>query len=575
MLIVSSINSSRFNFLVVLFLALMLPGLPLFLAAQDLYLMPGNREINSFLDELAGQQVISLNTAIKPYSRKIVAQCLTEAQQKSEKLTPRQVKELEFYLRDYATEVVFLKEEGTKDKEVESEPKGPFSLSMIGLKFTVPGNEKITQKGYRHVPVFTATLKPLVTFDYGINQNGSYTQTEIGAGLFGYIRNHFGYAVAIRKGFQSEELSGRNMTTEAPGHRMDYFSDGSCSYVEWTGQLTYSWKWGSIGLMKDRISWGDQVHGPIIFSEKPPSFIHLRLDIRPARWIDFTYLHGWLTSNVPDSGGALITTSDYHGKMVPKYLAANMVTIRPWRYLNISLGNSVVYSDKIQIAYLLPILFFKSIDHTLYPLETSSGLVGDNAQMFLNISSRQIRHLHLFLAVFVDELMVSRISDPELHNFLSWKGGFSLSNFPLKDLILSAEFTRTLPLTYQHPVETTTFENDGYNFGNYLLDNAQEIFLSLNYHTIRRATFSASFTYAEKGIEYIYGKTENGAATPFMKSVIWSKVLVSCGALYEIAPNMTCRLEYEYGKRTGDVKFNPLIFHGKTSTISFGISVGL
>jgi len=77
-----------------------------------------------------------------------------------------------------------------------------------------------------------------------------------------------------------------------------------------------------------------------------------------------------------------------------KYIAANIFTIEPFKRLYISLGNSVVYSDVgVHAAYLIPVMFYKSIDHTL---NGTSNYSGQNAQMYFDISSRQIKYLHVY-----------------------------------------------------------------------------------------------------------------------------------------------------------------------------------
>src|SRR5690606_16618139 len=60
-----------------------------------------NTGVYNFLDELANDQIISLISAIKPYSRTFIAQCLTEADGKRDQMTRRQEEELDFYLRDF------------------------------------------------------------------------------------------------------------------------------------------------------------------------------------------------------------------------------------------------------------------------------------------------------------------------------------------------------------------------------------------------------------------------------------------------------------------------------------------
>lgn len=89
-----------------------------------------------------------------------------------------------------------------------------------------------------------------------------------------------------------------------------------------------------------------------------------------------------------------------------KFIAANMFTLTPFRNFNFSFGNSIIYAENnVQPAYLLPIAFYKSIDHTM-----TKGIKTENqnSQLFINISSQNIKHLHLYTSVFVDELKLSR-----------------------------------------------------------------------------------------------------------------------------------------------------------------------
>jgi hypothetical protein len=65
----------------------------------------GNTGIYIFLDELAGSQIISINSVVKPYSRLFISRRLKEADEKIDQLNPRQKKELDFYLLDFRKEI--------------------------------------------------------------------------------------------------------------------------------------------------------------------------------------------------------------------------------------------------------------------------------------------------------------------------------------------------------------------------------------------------------------------------------------------------------------------------------------
>ena len=71
-----------------------------FVQAQSIPVHLTQRELYDFLDELANDGHIQLNSAVKPYSKQQVFRWLMEAYQKVG-LTKRQKKQIEFYSIEY------------------------------------------------------------------------------------------------------------------------------------------------------------------------------------------------------------------------------------------------------------------------------------------------------------------------------------------------------------------------------------------------------------------------------------------------------------------------------------------
>lgn len=67
----------------------------------------------------------------------------------------------------------------------------------------------------------------------------------------------------------------------------------------------------------------------------------------------------------------------------------------------------------------------------------------------------------------------------------SFKFGGRVSNI-IKNVSFTAGYTRNHVFAYKHFNPETTFENTKYNMGNYLRDNAQELFLQLTYKPIAK-----------------------------------------------------------------------------------------
>jgi len=349
---------------------------------------------------------------------------------------------------------------------------------------------------------------------------------------------------------------------------------GAVNYSEMRGGIIASVKWGSIGIMNDRVVWGDNYHGANILSGKAPAFPYIQLHLNPAKWFDFNYMHGWLNSNVIDSSRSYYIDGVYRQTLRNKYIAANMFTFIPWRGLNLSFGNSIIYSDiNINPLYLIPFLFYNAVDasRTNY-----ADYAGSNSQMFFNISSRQIKYLHLFVSLFIDEWKTSRVIDPNTSNFTSLKAGFKLSDFPVQNLSLTAEYTRTMPMTYDHYIATTTFASNDYVLGNYMRENSQEIYVALAWRPIRGLLINSSYTLAQHGDEFKYRHNVNYQvdAVPFLKNKTWQNSAFELSARYEFVNNGYFFVQYLNGEQQGDVKYLPVFMHGRTNTLRCGVNVG-
>jgi len=558
---------------------------------QDVPHPLNNYGVYEFIDELANEHIISLNSAVKPYSRLFIANCLKEADEQREKLSARQERELDFYLSDFGKEL----KNGTEvqwyngttvqrysDKETQilyglihakqtsgsTEPSHHRTLVPPHLRTSVPSHPPRKDLIYYKDSLFSLTVNPILGGELFTNSTGQATYWRNGVEARAYM-GKWGFFASLRDNHEKPLLGKPAYLTQREGGHIK----GSTDWSDMQGGVTYSWKWGNAGLVKDEIAWGTNYNGANIFSGNNPSYIQLRLHLNPVKWLNFDYFHGWLNSQVVDSSRSFWLTNsygtDYREKYHRKYIAANMFTITPLKYLNISAGNSIIYDDSyFSPSYLMPLFFYKSVDHTV-----SSGIDNMNSQMFFAISSRQIKHLHLHATLFVDELSVSRFTMKDEWNFLSWKTGFRLSNFPVPDLILTTEFTYTYPLTFQHYVPTLTFESNGFNLGHYLRDNSREWFVSLSYRPLRALDVKLFFTDAIRGPDY----TELGGSrlgNPPLDSINWHNTTIGVRGSYQVINDLYVWASFAYSDISGDVRWSPEYFYGRKNTFNFGVTWG-
>jgi hypothetical protein len=518
--------------------------IPFISTGQKVYQDINKTSIYEFLDELANLQLIELNTFSKSYSRDLIAQKLISVDRSN--LNARQAKELDFYLKDY-------------NKELK--PNKEFDKRLDAL--------------YYKDSIFSITLNPIVGGTFITNENGDYLRRYVGGEILGSLGEKVGFYASLRDNVASDVIQNEQFLNTDPG--ANFKSSGDFSDIR--GGLTYDWKWGSLGLIKDNFTWGNNNFGSNIISNKAPSFTRLQLKVTPVKWLDFEYFHGWLSSEVRDSARSYTAGVRQRNVDVQKFMASNVFTVRPFKYLNVSLGNSIVYSDNLQAAFFIPFLFFKPIDHSIYSGSGNYG--GGNSQLFFDISSRNLKGYHFYTSFFIDEISFSRMWDKDQHsNFVSMKFGAERSNLFNQNITLAVEYTRTNPITFRHFVNTTTYESNNYNLGHYLRDNAQELAFKVNVKPMAKLSVSANYIIAQKGEEYFYSGATGNSNTVwglnFIESKKWESSYFTLNCRYEFFNDVYWSVNYQYRDVSGgDINlYTTDLYKGVTNTFSSSLSIG-
>lgn len=529
--------------------------------SQNIFENTSKTPIYDFLDELANNGIINLVSVVKPYSRAYIAQKLKEAQGNA-KLNERQKKELAFFLKDYGLELNNTMPSDILPEFFKKYYRGSFSISPPGF--------------YYADSVFRMGIRPVMGITYFTNDNGQIYHRFNGADAFADIDNTLSIYASLVDNNESEMISKPDYLTQRTGanYKKNVNNSGRNDFSEMQGGIMYNWKWGGIGLVKEQMQWGNHYNGALIFSGRSPSFAQIKLCLSPVSWFRFHYFHGWLVSNVLDTSRSYYDNQNtYRGVFHEKYLAANMFTLTPFKKLDVSFGNSIIYSDiGVQPAYLIPVMFFKSIDHTL---NSTNNNRGQNAQMFLDVSSRLVPYTHLYASVFVDEIMLRTMFDKAQHrNQLSYKGGLRIDNL-IPNTSFTGEYTRNNPWVYRHYISTTTFASNTYNLGHYLRDNAEEYYLAATYKPIKELKIMFSYCKALKGEEYAFD-TISDTATPFIQKTIWRNESFSAGINYQVLNNVKLFSSFTYSEiKDINGKYTPGFYKGIQRTLSFGCGIGL
>jgi len=515
-------------------------GSPLF--GQYIPIHPQSQGIYNFLSEFP----LDYSPSIKPLGRLKISELLNGIDKTT--LNSRQQKELAFYLKDFNKELY---------------PHKNFTRRLDLL--------------YYRDSSFSLTINPIGGGNAWINKNAYEYHWWNGAEATATFGN-WGFYASLRDNHLSSQIFSPTFLDQQPaGSNFKVLAEGKTDFEEIRGGVTYAWKTGHVGLVKDNFEWGTNYHGANIFSGHNPAFVYLDLQMKPTKWFEFNYIHGWLNSELVDSSRSFNTFNGYGAstRLVyhSRYIAANMFSFYPVKKLSLSLGNSIIYdNDQVHPAYLIPVMFFKAVDHSL-----NSNIDNMNSQMFIDVSSKNIKYLHLYATLFIDELAIDRIKIKDEHNFASLKAGFRVSNL-VPNVFGGLEYTTTNVLTYKHFVPTTTFESNRYNLGHYLTDNAIELCLNLGWKPLRTLLLELSYTDIQKGPDHTaLGTMTREKIAPFVPIVYESRSL-ELTASWQIINDLGMKLGFIHRNVSGEptymTEYSPEFWWGKTNSLNISINFG-
>lgn len=429
-------------------------------------------EVYNYLSRFAQKGFIIFDDNIRPISKQKIKEALDSVSLHADKLTETERRELAFYQREFT--------EGVR-KRILSASNADFSIHA----------------------------DPIVTASYTAKGNGgNIKQKSIGLNLWGNASKHWGYQFS----FQDVSLSGTGLdstysTLESGAATgpvlINNYTKNKQNYVEIRGHISYQFKNGSVSAGQDYLLWGYGDAGRIVLSDKAPTYPYIRFDYKPLPWLSFNYTHAWLQSNLLDSSRSYTIPSGIFSGIrevnIAKYMASHSIDFTLKKGLNFMVGESIIYNDRLNIGYLIPVMFFKAVDNN-----SSAGAIerGSNGQFFFQLNSRnQIKNTQLFATLFIDEIRTSVLFDSKKQrNQLGYTiGGSRTDLFGVSYLTIGAEYTRIRPFVYRNFLPAQNYTHAGYLLGDWMGNNADRISASLRYTPLAKLKLYSRYSYIRKG----------------------------------------------------------------------------
>ena len=467
-----------------------------------------NSPIYGYLSRMAQKGHIELNDVILPISRATILEHLDTLQ--TRQLSAIEKKELSFYLQEFnSSRSTLVPRPLSPVPEATAAPLVPRPLSLVPSD---PSSLSLLKRDpygrFRAFGVNTKDFKlfidPIIGAQQTVGEPSQYRALSNGVNLWGQA-GRIGFQLYYRDyGLTGSGL--KLLNRENPNTAfIELFNvdPNKLNHNEVKAHISYAWKNGSVSLGKDHLLWGYGESGKIVLSDRAPSFPYLRLDYKPLKWMSFNYTHAWLNSNIVDTNrtyrtGTSGVVGDVRIRYIPKFMATHSITFLPRKGISLSIGESMVYSDKLDIGFLIPVMFFKPYDNNRSNYVINAG---SNAQFFFQASARNlVKNTHFYSTVFIDEIRLSKIFDTQKsRNQLGITAGMSVTDVLLPYLTLGAEYTRVNPFVYNNLIPAQTYAQYNYPLGDWMGNNFDRIAFSIKYTPIPKLRLEGRVQKIRKG----------------------------------------------------------------------------
>lgn len=511
--------------------------------------------VYEYLYRMAQKGFIKWNDYQLPLDRKTISAAMDQLLAIQYRLTKTETTELKFYKQEYSFDqtdslseekIFFGKDESSRfraAKFAEDQAK-IFVDPLIGMQ------------------VLKAGKKNTLHYFSGIK-------------IAGYFGKRWGFNFSFRDNTEKGDTLTHNRSFSAvEGIVPTLQAQRSVNYSNFNYNIAYRWRKGSLSAGQENLSWGYGIGGNIALSGRAPSFPFIKFDFEPWKWLRFSYFHGWLQSNIIDSARSYNTgTGLYNGRREiyrPKFIAHHSVTVTPLKGLDVAIGESIIYSDQLNFAYLIPINFFKIYDQYNSRYNINAG---DNSQFFGLLSSRNhIKNTHIYAQVFIDEIRASKIFNKrERRNQLGYSFGINKTDVFLNYLTVGMEYSRINPFVYNNLIPTQTYQSHAYVLGDWMGNNADRFYWFAQYVPLPKLKIKFWYQKIRKGESGTLDQQYNQIPQPpFLFKKLFDYKETAFVARYELINRLIVSMELN----TVNVKYTSASAT-RQQGLKFGISYGL
>lgn len=307
---------------------------------------------------------------------------------------------------------------------------------------------------------------------------------HLGFRLFGTLGASLGYNLQVTNG--SLFAGNRDVALQDLKYSQNIKFAVLNSDIDYTeSHIRYQHDWFYAGVGRESRLSGAGYKQRLIMSNNPPAFDALTLGAR-VKGFEYKFMHSSLLP-LPQTYFGWETGPNV--SFIPKYMVTHRLSVRP-KWGEISFWENIIYSDRIyDLAYLNPLSFLKSLEHSLRDR--------DNSGMGIDATVRIIDGVQIKGTYFLDDIIFSKIGSGFWGNKAALNIGIMYS--PQLPFDIGAEYSRVEPFTFSHFNVQNSMTHDSYIVSSNLQPNSDKFTFFGNYWWGSRYPLEFSISYQRHG----------------------------------------------------------------------------
>jgi hypothetical protein len=422
--------------------------------------VPVSNQVYEFLDRMAVKGVLPLySNAMIPVSRRDVASLLTTIGSRQDQLSGAQID----FLHKFQQEFVH---------EMNPADERPAVLFKDGTNGIFSDTEKYL---YMHSDSTASLyLEFIGSLEHrrisGDSYGSSYASFEQHGGrVRGTIKGRLGFFLQATNGTLYGD---KTFALSDPRLRGNVkFNELNSAYFDFSeAYLHADLSWFSLEFGREYTLVGTGYSDRLMLSENASLMDLLKIDAQ-YKTIRFLFLHGSLLADKPAFDGLAVTEPSNSNK----YFALHRVQFSLWEKLNLGVSEMTIYQRYTpEFAYLNPIIFYKSVEHSLRDR--------DNSFLNLDFELFPFKNYKIYGTWLIDDIDVSKIGTGWWGNEFGWQGGLYAAEVAgISNLDAIVEYARIEPYVYSNRVAGNDYSHNNFGLGHHLEPNSDEWFVQLNY----------------------------------------------------------------------------------------------